>query len=353
MLSELTPRRLGSTSLVVPPIGIGGWPIGGPDHNLGMPMGWSTGADPAASLAGLETAWELGARLFDTADVYGHGTSERLIGALVSHVPRTEIVLSSKVGYFAGTAPHGFAPAHMRRQLEQTLENLGTDRLDIYSLHHPDFGPQDRYLEPAVEAMHAFKREGLITAIGMRGPHRYALERVRHTGEQVPDKVERFQRLFGLVQPDVLSVRDNLLSPPEGSEGIFSLARTHNVGVLVTKPLGQGLLTGKYSAQEPVAFGHGDHRASKPWFKPTAIAELEKGLAELRGLVGDTDGDLIRLALWSCLDRSEHAVPLVGFTSAEQIRQNILCLAGPRPSAHVIAQARTIMSAAQQRAMGV
>lgn len=260
MLGELTPRRLGHTSLVVPPIGIGGWPIGGPDHNLGMPMGWSTGADAAASLAGLEAAWELGARLFDTADVYGHGTFERLIGSLVSQVPRGEIVLSSKVGYFAGTAPHGFAPAHMRRQLEQTLENLGTDRLDIYSLHHPDFGPQDRYLATAVEAMHRWKREGLITAIGMRGPHRFALERVRRSREQLPDKVQRFRRLFDLVQPDVLSVRDNLLSPPGRSEGVFAFAREHGVAVLVTKPLGQGLLTGKYTALAPIAFGDGDHR---------------------------------------------------------------------------------------------
>lgn len=240
----------------------------------------------------------------------------------------------------------------MRRQFEQTLENLGTDRLDIYSLHHPDFGAQERYLEPAVEAMHALKREGLITAIGMRGPHRFALERVRHTEEQVPDKVERFRRLFGLVQPDVLSVRDNLLSPPERSDGVFAFAREHGVGVLVTKPLGQGLLTGKYTDLGRIAFGDGDHRASKPWFEQSAIAELEKGLAELRRLVGDTGDDLIRLALWSCLDRSENAVPLVGFTSAEQVRQNILCLSGSRPSAHVIAQARAIMSAAQERATG-
>jgi hypothetical protein len=83
--------------------------------------------------------------LFDTADVYGHGRSERLVGRLVgrlvAQVPRAELVLVSKVGYFTGTAAHGFAPGHMRRQLEQTLENLRTDRLDVYFLHHSQFGP--------------------------------------------------------------------------------------------------------------------------------------------------------------------------------------------------------------------
>lgn len=66
---------------------IGCWAIGGPDDNLGMPMGWSTGANEAQSLASLETAWRCGARLYDTADVYGHGRSERLLGRLVAQIP--------------------------------------------------------------------------------------------------------------------------------------------------------------------------------------------------------------------------------------------------------------------------
>lgn len=64
-------------------------------------------ANEERSLTGLETAWQLGARLYDTADVYGHGRSERLLGRLVEQVPRHEVVLASTVGYFAGTAEHG------------------------------------------------------------------------------------------------------------------------------------------------------------------------------------------------------------------------------------------------------
>ena len=140
-------RQLGATGITAPAIGIGCWAIGGPDDNLGMPIGWSTGADEAQSLAGLETAWQRGARLYDTADVYGHGRSERLLGRLIAQIPRHEIVLASKVGYFAGTAEHGFEPRHMRRQLEQSLDNLQTDHLDIYAFHHPNFGTDDRWLQ--------------------------------------------------------------------------------------------------------------------------------------------------------------------------------------------------------------
>lgn len=90
-------------------------------------------------------------------------------GHLVAQVPREEIVLASKVGYFAGTAEHGFEPHHKRRQLEQSLDNLRADHLDSYAFRHPDFGPDDRRLHPALDAMRTFRDQGLIKAIGMRG----------------------------------------------------------------------------------------------------------------------------------------------------------------------------------------
>ncbi len=88
-----------------------------------------------------------------------------ILGQLVAQIPRHEIVLASTVGYFAGTAEHGFEPRHMRRQLEQSLDNLQTDHLDIYALHHPNFGTGDRWLHPAIDAMRTFRNKGLIRAI--------------------------------------------------------------------------------------------------------------------------------------------------------------------------------------------
>ncbi|MFI9591184.1 aldo/keto reductase [Nonomuraea sp. NPDC052265] len=345
--ASLPQRTLGRCGITVPAVGIGCWGIGGPDENLGMPMGWSTGASAEAAAAGLETAWKMGARLFDTADVYGHGRSERLLGNLVAQVPREEIVLASKVGYFRGTAEHGFEPRHMRRQLEQTLDNLGADYVDIYSLHHSNFGAADRWLEPAVEAMRAFRREGLIRVIGMRGPHRYAPERLTTSPEQREDKSDRFRRVFDMVRPDVLAVRDHLLSPAVRS-GIFAFAKEHRVGVLINKPLAQGLLTGSYDPSAMPLFGEGDHRRRKRWFTPQAVTVIDEGLKELQGLVGWRREDLIRIALWACLDRYAHAAVLVGFTRPEQVATNLSALGGP-PHPTVIAQARTIMEQVQAR----
>lgn len=344
----LPQRTLGRSGITVPAVGVGCWGIGGPDENLGLPMGWSTGGSAKEAAAGLETAWQLGARLFDTADVYGHGRSERLIGGLVARVPREEIVLVSKVGYFAGTAPHGFEPRHMRRQLEQTLDNLRTDRLDVYFLHHSDFGDGDRWLEPAVKAMRVFQDEGLIRTVGMRGPHRFARDRLTIPADQRGDKIARFRAVFDMVQPDVLAVRDHLLSPAARSEGIFEFAAEHRVGVLINKPLAQGLLTGAYDPAAMPLFGEGDHRRRKRWFTPEAITVIDEGLKELQGLVGWRREDLIHIALWACLDRYAHAAVLVGFTRPEQVTTNLSALGGP-PHPTVIAQARTIMEQVQAR----
>ncbi|WP_410583908.1 aldo/keto reductase [Amycolatopsis sp. lyj-108] len=344
--SPIPTRQLGTTGITAPAIGIGCWAIGGSDNNLGMPMGWSTGDDEARSLTGLEKAWQLGARLYDTADVYGHGRSERLLGRLVAQVPRHEIVLASKVGYFAGTAEHGFEPRHMRRQLEQSLDNLRTDHLDIYALHHPDFGVNDRWLYPAIEAMHSFRDEGLIRAIGMRGPHRFALDRFTTTPDQRGDKIARFRALFDIVRPDVLAIRDNLLTPTSRSAGVFSFADDHNVGILISKPLGQGLLTGTRRSDAQQAFGEGDHRLRKRWFAPDALKTINTGLDRVRAIVGQRTEDLIRVALWGCLDRSPNAVALVGFTTPDQVEMNFRSL-GSRPSAAEIATAREIMADVQ------
>ena len=346
--AQLPVRRLGRSGITVPAVGIGCWPIGGPDDNLGLPMGWSSGADETAALAGLEEAWELGARLYDTADVYGHGRSERRLRHLISQVPRDQIVISSKVGYFAGTAEHGFDPAHMRRQLGQTLDNLGTSYLDIYAFHHSEFGAGDRWLGPATEAMRAFKAEGLVRAIGMRGPHRFATDRLTTAPDRRGDKIAQFYAAFEVVQPDVLAVRDNLLTPAARSEGIFAFARSKECGVLINKPLAQGLLTGCHDPARPRAFGPGDHRSRKRWFTADAVAILGDGIAKLRQLAGPDPADLIRVALWSCLERSPDAVVLVGFTTAEQVRANLTSLRD-HPDRAMLQQARAIMAAVQAR----
>lgn len=348
-VSSGLPRRTLTGGLAVHPIGIGCWAIGGPDTNLGLPMGWST-ADDTASMRGLETAYSLGANLFDTADVYGHGHSERLIGQLVATVPRGSVVVSSKVGYFTGTAAHAYTPSHMRHQLETTLQNLRTDHLDIYFLHNAAFGEDDRYLDGAIEQMRTFQREGLIRTIGMRGPHRFATERIHVSKEQREDKHARFRHLFDHIRPDYLAVRYNALTPPPppGQQDIFTFAAEHGASVLINKALAQGLLTGKYDPEHPSVFAEGDHRLRKAWFTSKALRIITDGLGPLRERFGATTADLTRVALRYCLQHADNAAVLVGYTRPEQIAQNLAAVGTPL-TADEIGFIRTTAGHLQQR----
>ncbi|MFB8086915.1 aldo/keto reductase [Streptomyces sp. NPDC055992] len=303
-------------------LGIGCWPIGGPAENLGMPMGWSTARD-SRSLDGLARAFELGANLFDTADVYGHGHSERLLGAFLTGVPRHQVAVTSKVGYFSGSNGNAYDPAHMRVQLEKTLTNLGTDHLDVYALHNANFGPEDVYLNMAVETMRTFQAEGLIKAVGMRGPHRYAPERLVPAGTAREDKHARFRRHFAIVRPDILAIRDNLLTPRDATAGIRAFADERNVPVIINKALGQGLLTGKHAPSRAPAYGAGDHRSRKRWFTEPALRILQQHLDALRERFGHEQTDLVHTSLRYLLQRWPAAVVLTGFTSAAQVEQNL------------------------------
>jgi aryl-alcohol dehydrogenase-like predicted oxidoreductase len=115
MSTNLKTRYLRGLGRPVSAIGAGCWTIGGPATNQGVPIGWDR-VDSGRALAGLLHAQELGVTLYDTADVYGLGHSERLLGRLLSRVPRHEVVISSKVGYFASAA-HPYTAEQMGRQL--------------------------------------------------------------------------------------------------------------------------------------------------------------------------------------------------------------------------------------------
>ncbi|MGH3922382.1 MAG: aldo/keto reductase, partial [Pseudonocardiaceae bacterium] len=249
-------------------IGAGCWTIGGPATNRGVPVGWDEVNEDAA-YAGLVRAHELGITLYDTADVYGLGRSERLLGQLLSEVPRDELVISSKVGYFVGTSRHPYKPAQIRHQLATTLDNLNTDYLDIYFLHSSDFGADDQYLTSTVALLHEFRQQGLIRAFGMRAPHIFAEQWAKEDGPHSA-ATKRWLDLFYTVRPAVLTARYNLLSPlyGKGETDIFAFARRQRVGVLIKQALGQGQLIRRYDPDRLPTFSTSDHRCADPAFSP-------------------------------------------------------------------------------------
>lgn len=327
-MTRIEHREVPGLRTPVSAVGAGCWTIGGPAANNGVPIGWD-GVDEARALAGLERAYELGVTLFDTADVYGLGRSERLVGRLLDTIPREQVTVSSKVGYFTGTAAHPYLPRQMRRQLETTLDNLRTSYLDLYCFHSADFGPADVHLDATVAQMNAFRAEGLVGAVGMRAPNEFAAEWVSspNGGKRGADAT-RFLHLYDAIRPDVVMTRYNLLSPlyDPAETDIFALARSRGTGVLIKQVLAQGLLLAT-PATAARAYSEGDHRSRDPQFRAPVRAAITETAQNIRDHFGDIGSR--RAALRFALQRHPYAAVLVGFRDATQIEQNITSLGEP------------------------
>ena len=316
-------RVLGRTGLAVSEIGFGAWAIGG--NAFGNSYGPT---DDAASQRAVRRAVELGCNFFDTADVYGHGHSEEVLGAALEGV-RDQVVIATKVGgnfynrdihplmrdrvakaagrpleEFAPDAAlpvthdANFTPAYVRFAVERSLERLRTDRIDLLQLHNPAINlisSMDTYA-----ALEELKQEGKIRFYGVSvHPPEEGIAAVNAT------------------MPDTVQIVYNL-ARREAEDTFLPAARAANVGVIAREPLANGFLAGRYggaSSWEP-----GDIRARMP--RPyvsqmVALGERVKDLAQKSGMTA------AQLALRFVLDRNEIACAIVGMKTVEQVEENL------------------------------
>ncbi|HYM60039.1 MAG TPA: aldo/keto reductase [Thermoanaerobaculia bacterium] len=243
--------RLGRTNVEVPAISLGTWGHGGPNVSEGVSVGWS-GHDDRDAKDALRRAWRLGITHWDTADAYGAGHAEQLIGETWSEVPRNEIFLATKFGYIKGPAGHVYEPAFMQHQLDASLRNLRVDAIDLYYFHHCDFGPNDEYFDDALATMRRFRDEGKIRFIGLSDWD-----------------AARIMKFIERVDPDVVQPYRNILDDDYEQSGLKSWVEAHDLGVAFFSPLKHGLLLGKYS--EPPHFPEGDFRRNIPGFGDSAV----------------------------------------------------------------------------------
>ncbi|MET8824107.1 aldo/keto reductase [Streptomyces rochei] len=302
----LSPRFL--AGMTVHPLGVGCRPIGGLVTGTGTSPSRSELQDDDAR-DGLKWAVKRGATVFDTADIYGLGHSERLVGQALAH-DRDKVCITTRVA-FRGTAAHLYAPPHLRHQLEQTLENLQTDYLDVVFLDADSLG--DCFLDDAAVTVKDLRARRLIRAVGLSLPSQSAASD--------PAAGARLARVLDTMEPDVLAVRYNGLTgePYIAGEELFAYAARKQLPVLVGEPLARGLLTGKYCTTPPftpVVTPSGQR------FNAEQLAVVHHGLEPLRQHFGDDPAVLARLALMFCLDRYDRAIVLAGFSTSDQLETN-------------------------------
>jgi aryl-alcohol dehydrogenase-like predicted oxidoreductase len=320
MTTTMTNRTLGRSGIGVSALGFGCWAIGGEWFSSeGQPWGWGA-VDDEESVRALRRGIELGITFFDTADCYGTGHSERVLGRAVAG-QRDGVVIASKWG---NTFEDGsrrsdlvpdLTPAYARRALTDTLRRLGTDYLDLYQLHVNQAPPE----EAAVlrETCEAFVREGLIRAYGWS-----------------TDDPAR-ARLFA-EGPHCATVQVNA-NVFEDAPEMFALAAEVPLAAIIRGPLAMGVLTGKYSAAAGTgpAIAAGDIRSAPPewlrFFRDGRLApEWAARFDAVRDILtggGRTPAQGALAWLWA---RSPHAVPIPGIRTVAQAEENAGALAfGP------------------------
>lgn len=289
----------GRTGAEVSRIAIGTWGHGGAKVVGERSVGWS-GHDDQDARAALRTAAENGINHWDTADVYGDGQAERLIGTMWSDVDRDSIFLASKVGWDMGRYDHYYHPDLIRERIDRSLDLMKTDRIDLYYFHHCDFGEGDRHLPDALDTMRALRDEGLIRFIGLSD----------WSAKKIAERVEQ-------IDPDVVQPYRNVVDDDYESSGLRELVRERNLGVAFFSPLKHGLLLGKYD--EVTEFPEGDFRSNIEDFSdPEAIERYQRAASEMRELFSEHPEPVLHAVTGALLADSPTGSVLLGQRNAEQ-----------------------------------
>ena len=286
-------RRLGRTELQVSEVGFGCWGIGGNAH------GHSYGpTDNTESLRAVARAFELGCTFFDTADVYGHGLSEKLLGqALGKH--RQSCVIATKVGcdFYHGPFRKNFDPEYIGQALDKSLQRLRTDYIDLYQLHNPPLMMLER--GEHYEVLDNLKQSGKIRHYGVSVHDAYEGSMAVHTGK-----------------PDAIQVEYNLLRQ-DPDEELFPQALDSDIGLIIRSPLCSGILSGNYSAD--ATFDASDVRST--W--PPGYLAMQADVADSVRSLATERRTLAQTALRFVIDAPEISVVIPGIKTVAQAEENL------------------------------
>ncbi|MFD1587021.1 aldo/keto reductase [Halorientalis brevis] len=307
--------RLGSTGTKVSQLCFGTWRFG---RETGGVV--ETGKDEAHDL--LDAAWDRGINFIDTANVYGtpNGLSEEYIGDWLAHHDRSDFVLASKV-YFPfdgrgepGPNDSGLGRKHIRRQIEGTLDRLGTDYLDLYYIHRWD---EDAPIEETLRTLTDLVREGKIHYLGASTMAAWQLTKALWKADV--NGLERFevtQPLFHAAYRD--DVKDYL-----------DVCADQDLAVCPYSPLAGGFLTGKYErvADDPYTVKAPDDSRASLSDRFDDFYVSARGwhvLDAIRAVADERDATPAQVALRWLIEHDEFTcVPIVGARTVDQLDENV------------------------------
>ncbi|MBW7995114.1 MAG: aldo/keto reductase [Candidatus Glassbacteria bacterium] len=313
-------RTLGKTGIRVGEVGFGAWAVGGPASLGPHQIGWGEKQDDTESIRAIEAAFEAGVNFFDTADVYGAGHSEELLGKIFAG-RRAQVVLASKGGNL--TAPDGswqkdFSGEFLSARIEESLRRLNTDYLDLYQLHTPRSAEQMQQALGNAETLDRLVEQGKLRAYGISiGP--------------LEDGLTQIEAGYGSAIQVVYNILDN-----EPEQKLLPAAKAANIGIIPRVPLAYGFLTGKYTAES--TFDHKDHRSQT--ISPEQKLDWVSRADRLKPIAAELGIPMAQLALQYILANDAVSVVIPGARNEQQARQNAAAGTAQPLSAEVVAKIR-------------
>jgi aryl-alcohol dehydrogenase-like predicted oxidoreductase len=320
-------RTLGRSSIAVSAMGLGCWAIGGPLWQGDRPFGWGQ-VDDRESVRAIRRAVDLGITFFDTADLYGAGHSEEVLGtALAGH--RDQVVIATKWGHTFDPATRqrggpDTTPGYVRRALEASLRRLGTNHVDLYQFHVADAPPHDALA--VREVLEQLVAEGRIRAYGWST---YLVDRAS----------------LWAGSPNYAAVQHELSVFKDAPE-LLGFCRQRGLASINLSPLAMGLLGGRFGAGSRLAAD--DVRGKEPaWMRyfrngrpaPEWLARLDA----VREVLTSGGRTLAQGALAWNWARGPHTIPIPGFRTAAQVEGNAAALRlGPLGPARMAEIARLL-----------
>jgi aryl-alcohol dehydrogenase-like predicted oxidoreductase len=291
MVDRYPTRRLGPSGLEVSAVGLG---------CMGMSQSYGT-ADEAESIATVHRALDLGVSFLDTANVYGRGHNEELVGRAIAG-RRDEVVLATKFAIeFApdGSRTVNGRPEYVKACCDESLRRLGVDHIDLYYQHRVDpLVP----IEETVGAMAELVGDGKVRHLGLSEASATSLERA-----VAVHPITALQSEWSLWTRDL-------------ETEVLPVARRLGIGIVPFSPLGRGFLTGQITS--PDDFEDGDFRKGNPRFKGenfTRNLELVRQVQDLASATGCTPG---QLALAWVLAAGDDVVPIPGTKRRSYLEDN-------------------------------
>jgi aryl-alcohol dehydrogenase-like predicted oxidoreductase len=298
-------RKLGRSNLDVSPLGLGCWAIGGPTQFQGSHFGWGE-IDEDEAVRAIHVALDAGITLFDTADIYGTGHSERILGRALAG-RRDQVLIGTKFGltfdeYSRTMTGQDASPEYIQRACEASLRRLNTDYIDLYQFHPGDYDPAK--VGPVCDTL-----DRLVAA----GKIRY------YAWNAVPERAKVFAARG---QCTSTQVGMNMFTMFTDSAEVLAFCEEYDLAAIINGPLGKGLLTGKLD--EATRFSTTDLRHQRGWdLEQGPLARQRKVLEQLRDILTSDGRTLAQAALGALWARSERIIPIPGFKTVAQVRENV------------------------------